>query len=155
MSDDDSSSDNSSSEESGDEEPTLEAIRARFKASRTGGTPGPASKKVNRLGFEDCEDEDGIRNISMIDTTKKPRIGGFQSRFDEEFDDDMDEEAYMAAGDDRDMNDMLDDEYDDFNNMGEDGSSEENETGGLGFEEIIRRNNSRHLEDDDEDEDLE
>jgi hypothetical protein len=63
----------------------------------------------------------------------------------------MDEEAYMAAGDDRDMNDMLDDEYDDFNNMGEDGSSEENEAGGLGFEEIIRRNNSRHLEDDDDD----
>jgi len=67
----------------------------------------------------------------------------------------MDEEAYMAAGDDRDMNDMLDDEYNDFNNMGEDGSSEENEAGGLGFEEIIRRNNSRHLEEDDEDDDLE
>ncbi len=70
---------------------------------------------------------------------------------DEEYDDDRDREAYMAAGDDRDMNDMLDDEYDDFNNMGEDGSSEENEAGGLGFEEIIRRNNSRHLEDDDDD----
>jgi len=36
ISEDDSSSDNSSSEDSGDEEPTMEAIRARFKASRSG-----------------------------------------------------------------------------------------------------------------------
>ena len=125
--------DSSSSSSDSDREIPLEAIKARFSAGRD------RQKKLSSgLGFQDNDDACIDDNINMIDTRVKgnrKRRRYTSARFEDDiYDDEMNDACFLGE----DPGDLLDEEYDDFNNMGEDSSGGENEAGGLAFEELIR-----------------